>query len=508
MGVSAAADSSHAQSWAAWMSTPSLLHLFHPHLSTFMKLASLALLLATAVQALAGSTDLSYPPTTSGGHDFNHSPVGQSFTAIASSVRAGIYLADETSFTAWLATVYPGQITPGSYPYAVAPSVTVKMDLVSGEGPGGTVLSTTTRTLTAPFSGFVEVDYGALGISLTVGQKYTLMLSDISGRTYPQGVSGWVVPSVTDSTSGAGQPVMDSSGNLVGYLPYGAYASGLPVLQGALVANDAGIGDNAFEVIDTAPIAPPPPPAEQTISGMNAVITAYVARNPGFIVINGGLNLNDHLWTTNLTPANTTFLGGLSNWYKTGLLVDYVGTTSPQGLILTSLTVKPAPSALVLSSANVPDGTVGVPYSAAVTVTGGLPPYTGTVTGLPAGLSFDGYNIVGTPTTSTVAVLNITILDSLGSAVSASPTLSIKPAPAHYTIKDESQGKITGIGAGFILVGTKKIAWNATTTIIVNKPTGSVSVIDTFVKVGMRAQWKGLRDAATNTVMASKLEIN
>jgi len=455
-------------------------------------------------QAQAAPTDLSYPPATSGGHDFNHAPVGQTFTATASNVRAGIYLADQTSFTAWLATVYPGQIAPGSYPYAVAPSVTVKIDLLSGEGAGGTLLYSTTQTLTAPFSGFVDVDYAAAGIALTVGQKYTLLLSDVSGQAYPQGVTGWIVPSVTDPTPGAGQPVTDSTGAVVGYLPYGAYYGGLPILQGGLVANDAGIGDNAFEVIDTAP-----PP--QVCAGTNAVITAYVPRNPGFIVVNGGLNLLDHLWTTNLNPTNTTFLGGLVNWYQTGLLVDYTGVADAGGCILNKLTVKPAPAALVVSAANLPDGTVGVPYSAPITVTGGVPPYTIQVTGLPAGLSFGGGSVGGTPQTTGVSALTVSVVDAIGQSASASPTLTIKPAPApvgNYTVKDEGQGKIGSVAPDYIQVGTKKLIWNASTTIIVNTPNGKKTVIDAFVKPGMKAQWKGLRDKSTNTVLTSKLEIN
>ncbi len=130
--------------------------------SRLCRVAGNAVLGIAALSASAQS-DLAFPPTTSAGHDFNHAPIGQTFTAIASDVRAGVYLADETSFTEWLATVYPGQIAPGSYPYAVAPSVSVQIDLIQGEG-AGSVLHSTTRTLTAPFSGFVDVDYGAAGI--------------------------------------------------------------------------------------------------------------------------------------------------------------------------------------------------------------------------------------------------------------------------------------------------------------------------------------------------------
>lgn len=448
------------------------------------------------------AADLSYPPKNSAGHDFNHAPIGQSFTAVASNVRAGLYLADQTTYTAWLASIFPGQIAPGSYPFAVAPQVTVKIDLYQGEGIGGNLLHSTTRTLTAPFSGFVDVDYAASGISLTVGDKYTLLLSDVSGQTYPQGVTGWVVPGVTDLTPGSGQPVTDANGNVVGYLPYGAYYAGLPVLQGALVGNDAGIGDNAFEVIDAA--SPP-----QTCSGVNAVIAAYVPRNPGYIrVANQALPL----WTTNLNPTNTTFMGGLLNWYQTGLLVDYSGIADATGCLLNSLTVKPAPSALVVSAANFPDGTVGVAYSAPVTVTGGLPPYSVQVTGYPVGLSFNGIQLSGIPTASGISILTISVTDSLGTTLTTNPSLTIKPAPVtdtgNYTVKDESQGKTTALGANYLQVGAKKLIWNANTTIIVNTPSGKKSVIDGFVKIGMKVQWKGLLDKATNTVLASKLELN
>lgn len=456
--------------------------------------------------AAAATTDLSYPPTTSSGHDFNHSPVGQSFTATATNVRGGIYLADEDSFTAWLATVYPGQITPGSYPYAVAPTVSVRLDLLLGEGTGSSILSSTTQTLTAPFNGVVETDFGAAGIALTVGQKYTLLLTDVSSQAYPLGVTGWVIPAVHDAST-PGQPVLDANGATVGYLPYGAYYGGQPILQGSVVANDAGIGDNAFEVIDNTPPV-------QTVSGSNAVITAYVARNPGFIVINGGLNLLDHLWTTDLNPGNTVFLGGLVNWYQTGLLVDYAGIVTSQGVVLTSLTVKPAPAPLVGSAASLPTGTIGIAYQAPLnlTVSGGLAPYQIGVSGLPPGLTSDGVNVTGTPTTAGAFTVSIAITDVLGHATSTSASITINAPPpppsTNYTLKDEGKGSITALGNGYLMVGTKRLIWDAKTALTVNTPQGDRHVIDGSVKVGMKAQWKGLRDKNTNTVLTSQLEVN
>ncbi len=75
-------------------------------------------------------------------------------------------------------------------------------------------------------------------------------------------------------------------------------------------------------------------------SNTNAVITS-VGRD--FIVVNGGLNLADHVWSTS-TPAGTTFTGGTTT-FVTGELVDYVGELDPvSGCYATSMTVKPAPS--------------------------------------------------------------------------------------------------------------------------------------------------------------------
>lgn len=82
------------------------------------------------------------------------------------------------------------------------------------------------------------------------------------------------------------------------------------------------------------------------------------------------------------------------------------------------------------------------------------------------------------------------------------------PAPGNYTVKDEGQGKITEVGQDYVKVDTKTLIWSATTTLIVNTDNGTLHVVDSFVRVGMKVQWKGLRDKATNTVLTSKLEIN
>ena len=329
-------------------------------------------------------------------------------------------------------------------------------------------------------------------------------------------------------------------------------------------------------------------PVAVVCSGSNAVESAYVPRNPGFIVVNGGLNLLDHLWTSLLAPATVTFNGGLVNWYQTGLILSWTGTTDPAGCILNHLTVSPA---VQVSTLSLPGGTAGVAYVAPVTVAWGVAPYNVTVSGLPAGLSYTNGNIAGTPAvvgtfsvvvtavdavgTTVTKTLPLTILDQTlgfapalptgtvgtaytaalsatgfgpftyaatglpaglsvsGAAVKGTPTaagtfsvvltatdaagatasatvsLTINAAPAgHYTNQDESLGTITAVGPGYLMVGAKKLIWSSTTNINVNTPDTNLHTITSYVTAGMRVQWKGLRDAATNTVLCSQIEVN
>jgi hypothetical protein len=205
--------------------------------------------------------------------------------------------------------------------------------------------------------------------------------------------------------------------------------SGTPTVAGkyniTLTATDS-VGVSTSTVV-TLNVINPVVVVPTACSGTNAVITAYVTTNPGFITVNGGLNLLDHLWTNNLNAGNTTFNGGLVNWYSTGAIVSWTGTSNPSGCILDHLTVSPR---VAISTNTLPTGSVvGTAYTAAVNVTAGVAPYKTTVSGLPAGLSFDGINIVGTPTVAGTFTVLVSTTDSLGVAASASLTLTVSAPP-------------------------------------------------------------------------------
>jgi hypothetical protein len=211
----------------------------------------------------------------------------------------------------------------------------------------------------------------------------------------------------------AGLPAgLSLSGNTVAGTPLAAGVSTvtLTATDGAGFSVPVAV---ALNIVDQAPAL---------CAGSNAVESAYVARNPGFIVVNGGLNLLDHLWTTNLNPANTTFLGGLVNWYQTGLILSYSGTVDPAGCILTSLTVAPA---VRIDTATLPDAVAGLAYSAPISVSWGVAPYAVTVSGLPAGLAFDGVNVTGAPGLVGAFSVSVTAIDAVGASASRSLTLVV-----------------------------------------------------------------------------------
>ncbi len=422
--------------------------------------------------------------------------------------------------------------TTASFAGTVSSTMSVNDGTNTGSIPAGTSY---TGTLTfdagqspAPVSygGGTHTAYSFTNLAFTIGTSTassgpgTIDVYDnlTSAQGYPNGDSvyvnfGGVAPS--GLLAGAqfnwmGLALLDPSGVAVsgGALPSNLDSSSFSTyfseFNFGTLGTPWGAGNTSMiQTLSSLTTSTPPP---TVCSGTNAVETAYVARNPGYIVVNGGLNLLDHLWTTNLNSTNTTFLGGLVNWYQTGLIVSYTGTADPSGCILDHLTVAPSVS---IATTSLPAGTVGVPYSAPVSAAWGVAPYTISAAGLPGGLSFDGAKISGTPTTAGSYTVMFSATDAVGGTATASLPLTINPG-GNFTVADEGKGKITAIDPSYkyLMVASKKLIWDSSTVIIVNTPTGERNVIDSFVKVGMRVQWKGLRDKSTNTVLTRQLEVN
>lgn len=141
---------------------------------------------------------------------------------------------------------------------------------------------------------------------------------------------------------------------------------------------------------------------------------------------------------TTLTSAGvlsgTTTASGTFNFTVTA--TDAFGQSASR-----AYTVVVAVPTLTLTPATLPAGTAGTAYSQVLTISGGIAPYTTTLTGtLPTGLTFNAgtRTFSGTPTQSGTFNLSVTVTDSTGGTAAtvtnnytltiAVPTLTLTPA--------------------------------------------------------------------------------
>ncbi len=119
---------------------------------------------------------------------------------------------------------------------------------------------------------------------------------------------------------------------------------------------------------------------------------------------------------TNLGATNAAAVNGAQ------LAFDVAGLTQ---ITSSSVTLKPPGLAIVTGS--LPSGTVGTSYSANMTATGGITPYTWSVTGLPAGLSLDTVTglVYGIPTSAGTSSVAATVYDRDRQNASANFSLTI-----------------------------------------------------------------------------------
>lgn len=91
-----------------------------------------------------------------------------------------------------------------------------------------------------------------------------------------------------------------------------------------------------------------------------------------------------------------------------------------------------APVALAVSSTSLPDSTIGVAYTSAVSIVGGVAPYDVTASGVPAGITVDASgNVSGTPTgPSETASISISVADS------ATPSPNVATGTASLNVLD------------------------------------------------------------------------
>jgi hypothetical protein len=141
-------------------------------------------------------------------------------------------------------------------------------------------------------------------------------------------------------------------------------------------------------------------------------------------------------------------------------VTDSSGTKSPG-----NFSVLVNPSTLKVTTSGLPGGALTASYSASLTATGGTPPYTWTAGGLPPGVTVSSSGILsGTPTSSGLFTVTVTVKDSTGVSISASLPLTISVAPVKITTTGISP---PALGTAFSLAfgatgGAPPYTWSAT----------------------------------------------
>jgi ribosomal protein S11 len=131
--------------------------------------------------------------------------------------------------------------------------------------------------------------------------------------------------------------------------------------------------------------------------------------------------------------SGTPTVPGTSN-----LTATVTDSSNPVGTTTGPETLTVSPSALSLTLSSLPNGTVGVPYTATIGVAGGTSPYSCAITAgaLPAGLTVSGCVVSGTPTVAGTANLTVKATDSSSTVETTTGpvSLTVLPAPLSLTL--------------------------------------------------------------------------
>jgi hypothetical protein len=372
-----------------------------------------------------------------------------------------------TAAPAITTTTLPAGVEGTAYSQAIAKTGgagTVTFSISAGALPAGLTLSgagTISGTPTGPnvtASFTVKVTDSSTMTPMTATQALSIAISlpappSITTTTLAAGVEGTAY-NQTVAATGFGTLTFTTS---AGALPAGLALSGTGTISGTptgpnvtanftvMVTDSSNPTQTATQALSILINLPPPPSITTTTLAAGVEGTAY--SQP--VVATGGLGTLAFTISAGTLPAGLgispagvitgtpTGPNGTANF--TVMVTDHSNpaqsATKPLSILIN---LPPAPS---ISPTTLPGGNVGTPYTHAIAVTGGLGPFTWSVSSgtLPAGLSFDATTatISGIPTTQQVNVaFTIQVTDSSNPQQSGSQPYTVTigaPLPLSIT---------------------------------------------------------------------------
>lgn len=284
-----------------------------------------------------------------------------------------------------------------------------------------TQTGSTTYAAATPVTQTFNISIPPLTISATPTTVSTIVGGSVSASFSATGGT----PPYTFSASGLPSGVTVGSGSLGGSpTQAGTFTASVTVTDSRSTSNYTSFTLNVLGLTTTTL-------ANGTAGVFYAVSLSAGGGTDGYTFSASGLPQGMSLTSYGYLTGTVTTAGA----YPISVSVSSGGLTATQSLTLTI--AKPQP--LSVSGAALQSGPVNVQYSQSLTASGGIPPYTWSLTSSaptaapPPGLSLSTSGTVsGTPTTPGTYSFGVLVTDTAGATATATASITIQPAPLTF----------------------------------------------------------------------------